>query len=157
MLLDEPTAGLDPAGVRDIGGLVRTLSAGGAAVLLSSHQIGEVEGVCTSYTVLRRGKAVWDGTASELRAQAPAPAYRLPTSDDHRAVEIATGHHGLVATLADDGQLTVEATERELDQFVLALGAAGIAVRRLEQLTSPLESMFFSLTEGDNPDPQPVA
>jgi ABC-2 type transport system ATP-binding protein len=157
LLLDEPTAGLDPAGVRDIGTLVRTLSADGVAVLLSSHQIGEVEEVCTSYTVLSRGKVVWDGTASELRAQAPAPAYRLQTSDDHRAVEVATDHDGVLATLADDGQLRVEVAEQKLDQFVLALGAAGIAVRRLEQLTSPLESMFFSLTEGDTPDPEPVA
>jgi ABC-2 type transport system ATP-binding protein len=55
LLLDEPTAGLDPGGMRDMGALVRSLSDAGAAVLLSSHQIGEVEEVCDTFSVIRRG------------------------------------------------------------------------------------------------------
>ena len=46
-------------------------------MLLSSHQIGELEKVCDSYTVLRDGRVVWDGTAAELEAQAPQSAYAL--------------------------------------------------------------------------------
>src|ERR1700742_4825361 len=82
LLLDEPTSGLDPAGTRAVAALVRELAAEGVAVLLSSHQIGELERVCDSYTVMRHGRVVWDGSAAELVAQAPASAYALATSDD---------------------------------------------------------------------------
>ena len=58
-------------------------------MLLCSHQIGEVEDVCDSFTVLREGEMVWDGTAAQLREQAPGSAYRLITSDDQRALRIA--------------------------------------------------------------------
>jgi ABC-2 type transport system ATP-binding protein len=146
LLLDEPTAGLDPAGVREVGALVRELAADGTTILLSSHQISEVEGVCDSFTVLRRGQVVWDGTASELRAQAPASAYRLVTNDDARALEIAESAPGVEAALAARGGLALTIEEHSLDRFVLALGSAGVAIRRLELLVSPLESMFLSLT-----------
>src|SRR5579862_1763616 len=75
LLLDEPTSGLDPAGARAVATLVRELSADGVAILLSSHQIGELEKVCDSYDVLRHGRVVWGGTARELEAQAPDSAY----------------------------------------------------------------------------------
>ncbi len=148
LLLDEPTAGLDPAGVRDIGALIGTLSAGGVAVLLSSHQIDEVEEACDSFTFLNRGRVVWDGTATELRTQAPAGAYRIVTSNDERAAQLARELRGRPApTSGTHSGLTIELSEDELDELVLALGSAGIAVRRLEQVSSPLASMFFALTE----------
>ena len=89
LLLDEPTSGLDPAGTRAVATLVRELAADGVAVLLSSHQIGELEKVCDSYTMLRHGRVVWDGTAAELDAQAPRLGLRAFTSDDARALELA--------------------------------------------------------------------
>jgi ABC-2 type transport system ATP-binding protein len=147
LLLDEPTAGLDPAGMRDIGALIRSLSENGTAVLLSSHQIGELEEVCHSFSVLRHGQVVWAGTAAELRDQAPAAAYWIVTSDDPQALQIAARHEGVSAVAAPEGGLMVEMKHDQLDSWVLAVGAAGVAIRRLEQLVSPLESMFFSLTE----------
>jgi ABC-2 type transport system ATP-binding protein len=146
LLLDEPTAGLDPAGVREVGALVRELSAEGVAILLSSHQIGEVEDVCDCFTMLRRGRVVWDGTAAALRAQAPASAYGMRTSDDLRALEIARRFAGVRVDRSSADGLAVAVQQGSLDRYVLALGQAGVAVRRLELLVSPLESMFFALT-----------
>jgi ABC-2 type transport system ATP-binding protein len=146
LLLDEPTAGLDPAGVREMGSLVSEMSADGVSILLSSHQISEVEDVCDSFTVLRRGRVVWDGTGAELRAQAPASAYRMATSDDPRAQAIAAGQQGVHVVASLKGGLAVTAEEGFLDPFVVAIGQAGVAIRRLELLVSPLESMFFALT-----------
>ena len=145
LLLDEPTAGLDPAGVRFVGELVGTLAGEGVTVLLSSHQIAEVEGVCDGFTVLDRGRVVWDGTAAAMRKQAPPGAHRLWSSDDARALEIAGGRSGVRADLAGDGGLLVEAGPAELDGLVLELGGAGVAVRRLEPVAGPLEAMFFAL------------
>jgi ABC-2 type transport system ATP-binding protein len=146
LLLDEPTAGLDPPAVRQVGALVRELAAGGATVLLSSHQIEEVEDVCDGFTVLAEGRVVWDGTAAQLRAQAPASAHALATSDDETALEIAAGERGIDARIAPGGGFVIAAEQESLDRYMVALGRARVAVRRLELLTSPLESMFFALT-----------
>ncbi|HTX10727.1 MAG TPA: ABC transporter ATP-binding protein [Solirubrobacteraceae bacterium] len=145
LLLDEPTSGLDPAGARDMAGLVRRLAAEGTAVLLSSHLIGDLENVCDAYTVLRLGKVVWDGSAQQLREQAPGSAYRLATSDDARALELAEQHPTVHVTSSPTGELRLVAQGR-VDAYVLDLGRADIAVRRLELVVSPLESMFFALT-----------
>jgi ABC-2 type transport system ATP-binding protein len=146
LLLDEPTSGLDPAGTRAVAALVRELAAEGVAVLLSSHQIGELERVCDSYTVMRHGRVVWDGSAAELVAQAPASAYALATSDDERALQLAAAHPGVRAGHSPRGGLALTVEADALDDFVLALGDARVAVRRLDLLASPLETMFFALT-----------
>ena len=146
LLLDEPTSGLDPAGAREVGALLRELSSQGTAVLLSSHLIGEIESTCDGFTVVARGQVVWSGSAAQLRAQAPASAYSLVTSDDERALQIAEIHPGVQASRSRTGELEIEIQEQELDSFVLALGVQRVAVRRLELRISPLESMFFALT-----------
>ena len=147
LLLDEPTSGLDPAGVRFVGELIRSLVAEGVSVLLSSHQIGEIETGCDSFVILSEGRVVWAGTAAELRDQAPPSAYRIVTSDDTRAVVIA-GEQADIRTEGHSGEgLVVRADQAALDRLVLSLGRAEVAVRGLELLVSPLASMFFSLTE----------
>jgi ABC-2 type transport system ATP-binding protein len=146
LLLDEPTSGLDPAGVRDVGVLVRQQAADGVAVVLSSHQIGELEQMCDSFTFLERGAVVWDGSAAELRAQSPASAYHLVTSDDAGALALAERAGGVRASTSAQGGLAVTAEEALLDRYVIALGQAGVAIRHLELVSSPLESMFFALT-----------
>ena len=163
LLLDEPTSGLDPAGARTVARLVRELAAEGVAVLLSSHQIGELEKVCDSYTMLRHGRVVWDGTSTELDAQAPGSAYALATSDDLRALELASHIPRLRIQPAAPGGLAVTARPEEMDDLVAALGEARILIRRLELVVSALESMFFrltaerDLTELDALDPQQLA
>jgi ABC-2 type transport system ATP-binding protein len=152
LLLDEPTSGLDPAGVRFVGELIRSLAAEGVAVLLSSHQIGEIETGCDSFVILSEGSVVWAGTAAELRDQAPASAYRLLTSDDARAMAIA-GEQAGIGTERSGAGLVVRADQAALDRLVLSLGRAGVAVRGLELLVSPLASLFFTLTGEQSPDP----
>jgi len=146
LLLDEPTSGLDPAGTRAVATLVRELAAGGVAVLLSSHQIGELEKVCDAYTVLRHGRVVWDGTAAELEAQAPRSAYALFTSDDAQAVDLASRVPAVRIQPAARGGLVVAARPESMDELVAALGDARVLIRRLELVVTPLESMFFALT-----------
>jgi ABC-2 type transport system ATP-binding protein len=147
LLFDEPTSALDPAGVRWVIELVRTMADSGVAVLLSSHQIEDVESVCDSFSVLSRGRVVWDGPAERMLAEAPPSAYRMSTSDDARALALAEGRVGVRAGRSPGGGLTLEADEGALDPYVLALGQADVAIRRLELSMSPLQSMFFALTD----------
>jgi ABC-2 type transport system ATP-binding protein len=151
LLLDEPTSGLDPGGTRAVAALVRELAGEGVAVLLSSHQIGELERVCDAYTVLREGRVVWDGSAAELVAQAPASAYAIATSDDEQALRIAADQVGVRAGRSTQGELALAVHEGCLDAFVFALADARVAIRRLDLLVSPLETMFFALTSDGAP------
>jgi ABC-2 type transport system ATP-binding protein len=153
LLLDEPTSGLDPAGTRAVAALVRELADEGVAVLVSSHQIGELERVCDAYTVMREGSVVWDGSAGELIAQAPASAYAVQTSDDELALRIASDQAGVRAERSRGGELALAVYEQGcLDELVFALGDARVAIRRLEALVSPLETMFFALTSDGGDD-----
>jgi ABC-2 type transport system ATP-binding protein len=157
LLLDEPTSGLDPAGARDTSALIENLSSQGVAVLVSSHLIGELEHMCDSYTVLRHGRVVWAGTAAELRAQSPTSTYVVVTGDDARALEIASAQPGVHAGLARNGNLAIVAAEESLDAFVVALVEARVAIRRLDRLIGPLESMFFALTSDEvTPETEPI-
>src|SRR5262249_20587940 len=68
LLLDEPTTGLDPAGMRDMRELVRDLAERGITVLLSSHLMQEVEELCNRVAIIRSGRVAYEGLLDDLRA-----------------------------------------------------------------------------------------
>src|SRR5690349_15934023 len=94
LLLDEPATGLDPAGMRDMRELIRRLASEGMTVLLSSHQLAEVEELCNRVAIVRTGKVVFEGHLSELRRTA-ASAYRVRTTDDERAERVCRAQPGV--------------------------------------------------------------
>jgi ABC-2 type transport system ATP-binding protein len=67
LLFDEPLTGLDPRGIRTLYEAIRRRAAAGAAVLLSSHLLGQIEGLCTGFAVMRQGRLLFAGTHDELR------------------------------------------------------------------------------------------
>jgi ABC-2 type transport system ATP-binding protein len=146
LLLDEPTNSLDPAGARLVRALARRRAEEGAAVLLSSHDLAEVEELCTVITVMNHGRVVFTGAVEDLRRLASAAVHVLTTSDDIAALELADRCHGLKVTPTADNGLQMAGDTAACDAFVVALGRAGIAVRALERRTRSLESLFFELT-----------
>jgi ABC-2 type transport system ATP-binding protein len=152
LVMDEPTNGLDPAGMRDMRALIRDLTAEGRTVLLSSHNMAEVEELCTDVTVMRCGQVVFDGTIDAMRAQAPAPSYRLRTSDNDQAIALACTHPGVEAGHGADDQILVHAQPGAIDAYAIALGKADIAIRGFEVRRTSLETLFFRLTEDEYPD-----
>src|SRR5437867_996510 len=146
LLLDEPTVGLDPSGVREVQMLLRNLAEDGVTILISSHNMTELDGLCDSVTVMKEGRSVWHGSMERLRAESPAPAHRMWTSDDGRAMRVADADPRVSIVADPEGGLTVSAARDALDAYVVALGRSGVAVRRLELLMTALESMFFALT-----------
>jgi ABC-2 type transport system ATP-binding protein len=69
LLFDEPLTGLDPRGIRTLYDAIRRRAAAGTAVILSSHLLGQIEGLCTRFAVMRLGRLVFSGTLEEMRAQ----------------------------------------------------------------------------------------
>ena len=144
LILDEPASGLDPAGTRDMRALIVRLATEGTTVLLSSHDMDEVEDLCDDVTIMRTGRVVFDGSMEQLREKAPDPAFRLSTSDDDTAITLA----GPGVEVRPDGDgLLVQAQRDRLDAYVIALGRSGVAVRRLDLESSALTTLFFRLTE----------
>jgi ABC-2 type transport system ATP-binding protein len=148
LMLDEPTTGLDPTGAREMRAILGRLAAEGVAILLSSHDMGAVAGICSTVTILLSGRVVWDGTMERLQEEAPAAEYRLETSDDVAALAKSSSHRDVRAHTDGESGLLVAAERDPLDRFVLALAADGIAVRRLTEVASSVEAMFLALTEG---------
>ncbi len=145
LVLDEPANGLDPAGIRDMRALVQRLAADGLTVLLSSHDMGEVEQICDDVTIMRTGAVVYHGSIATLRERAPAQAHRLVTTDDDRAGVLAA-ELGLEVERLDPG-LAVRGPQERVDALVAAVVAAGVAIRGLSLTETPLEALFFLLTE----------
>jgi ABC-2 type transport system ATP-binding protein len=149
LVLDEPTIGLDPANALAVRSQLRRLAERGVAVLVSSHNMAEVAEICDRILIIHEGRSVWEGTQGDLHVAAPAPAYRVWTSDDERAAAIAGRLPVRVETggrRAGGAPLTIHADDEQRDEFVVELGRAGVVVRQLEPDTPPLESLFTALT-----------
>ena len=108
LVLDEPANGLDPAGIRDMRALVKRLADSGLTVLLSSHDMDEVEEICDNVTILDRGSVAFHGTIAELRTMAPDPGHLLATTDDERALALAEHHPAVSVTHDPEAALVVD-------------------------------------------------
>ena len=146
LFLDEPTNSLDPGGARDVRALAQCLAREGTAVVLSSHDMAEVESLCDAVTIINHGRVVFSGLVAELKKRAPAAVHALRTSDDDVALTVASGRPGVKVSPAGEGGLDITADVGALDAYVIALGQAGVAVRELERRVRSLESLFLELT-----------
>jgi ABC-2 type transport system ATP-binding protein len=157
LVLDEPSNGLDPAGKRHVHGVLTRLAAEGTCVVLSSHRMDDLEALCSEATILATGRAVFSGPLSKLAAENRELDYRLLTSDPPAARELAAGAAGI--RVVDDARawrgaeaLVVRALVPALDGLVACLVRAGVAVRELAPVVSPLEAAFLALTEQQEAD-----
>src|SRR6185312_10424997 len=113
LLLDEPTTGLDPAGMRDMRLLVRRLADEGITILLSSHLLNEVEELCNRVAIIRKGGIVYQGTLRALLATAPS-GYRLRAREPERARAVALNQTGIADLRLDGGELRFTADEESV-------------------------------------------
>jgi len=155
LLLDEPATGLDPAGMRDMKTLVRRLSSEGITVMLSSHQMADVEELCNRVAIINKGRILYEGPVADLK-RSVGSWYRLRVADLEAARRVAEGFAlGDVGTA--DGELRFSADEAVVEQFMIALGREGVGVRALVPQQATLEQVFFDLTESDGAGPPEAA
>ena len=156
LVLDEPVNGLDPAGKKHVHGVLTQLAADGATVVLSSHRMDDLETLCSEVTIIATGRVVFSGPLAKLADASRELDYRLLTSDREAARLVAAGTDG-VRVIDDPGTrpgqetVTVRALLPALDELVPRLVHAGIAVRGLTPVISPLESAFLALTGQQEP------
>jgi ABC-2 type transport system ATP-binding protein len=151
LLLDEPTTGLDPAGMRDMRELVRRLAGEGITILLSSHLLHEVEELCNRVAIIRRGAIVYQGRLRDLLARATS-AYRLQPVDPERAVGLLLAQPGVGDVRLEGAALRFSADEEAVAALTVALGRAGISFTALVPETATLEELFLGMTDGESSD-----
>jgi ABC-2 type transport system ATP-binding protein len=145
LLLDEPTTGLDPAGMRDMRELVKRLAADGITILLSSHILAEVEELCNRVAIIRRGTIIYEGLLQELLASAGG-SYRLSTTDTERARALLLAR-GFEAVQVVGSELRFQADVAVIEAATVALGEAGIGISALVPHTATLEELFLGMTD----------
>jgi ABC-2 type transport system ATP-binding protein len=147
LVLDEPTNGLDPAGIRDMRALILRLASTGITILLSSHNMLEVEEICGHVAIMRNGRVAFDGEMSDLRALADDVEYHLVTNDDACAVEACREAEGVGNVRRAHDGVRFDSHPEAVERLTTRLGRDGIGIRRLELPTTALETLFFRLTE----------
>jgi ABC-type multidrug transport system ATPase subunit len=145
LILDEPTNGMDPAGMADMRGFIRNLGQGQRTVLLSSHLMTEVEQVSDRVGVISRGELVREGTVDELRGRESLWVRAEPLEQAERVLGAVRGVEE-VARL--DGGLRIAADLAAAPTINRLLVEAGIAVGELRPERDSLEKIFLELTEG---------
>jgi ABC-2 type transport system ATP-binding protein len=158
LLLDEPTTGLDPAGMRDMRVLIRRLSGSGMTVLLSSHLMAEVEELCNRVAIIQRGRIVHEGALAELRGA--TRVWHLRTSDDEIAARVCAATPALEAVRRAEDGAGIEfraPDEAAVGALSAALVEAGALIVELAPRTASLEDLFFALTEAPSTNGRPAA
>ncbi len=140
VILDEPTNGMDPAGIQDIRGLVRTIAdRDGATVLLSSHLLDEVQRICDRVAILDRGRLVTSGPIGDLIGS--GETLRISATPVEQVLAIAGGN-----ARRDGDSVLVPLARADAPALVAALVGAGVAVEELRWVRGDLESLFFEST-----------
>ena len=143
IVLDEPTNGLDPAGMADMRRLIVDLAHGGQTVLLSSHLLDEVQEICDRVGVINDGTLVQESTVSDLRGGTSLSVRGLPVD---RALAVAmriAGDDGV--RLAGD-RLLLDLPPERTPELARSLIAAGVELHEVTTVERTLEEVFFEMT-----------
>ena len=146
LILDEPTNGLDPAGMADMRDLIRSLGQGRRTVILSSHLMGEVEQVSDRVGVIRDGSLVAEGTVEELRGRAGLTVRAEPRAEAARLIGALPDVDEVTSV---DGRLDVTVDSSRAAAINRLLVEAGIAVSELYAQKASLEHVFLELTTSE--------
>jgi ABC-2 type transport system ATP-binding protein len=144
LILDEPTNGLDPGGIRDLRRMIRDLGRSGVTVLLSSHLLAEVQQVCDSVSIIGEGRLLSSGRVDELVGREAGQAVRVGVADPGAAVPHLEAAGWRVERLGDDLQVVGAPDPADITRV---LAEQRIWVRELAPDHADLESVFLRLTD----------
>ncbi|WP_460799146.1 ABC transporter ATP-binding protein [Nocardioides pacificus] len=153
LILDEPTNGLDPAGIHQIRETIRTLGSSGVTVLLSSHILAEVQQVCTSATIIGRGRMLASGKVDDLLGTTSLARLRVRVFDPETATRLLRAADFTVEPDEDHSDAPGTAlridTDRPPQEVTRVLGDGGVWLSELTPVRADLESVFLELTAQD--------
>lgn len=143
LILDEPGNGLDAAGIREVRELIRRLGTSGVTVLLSSHQLGEVQQVCDRVAIMSHGQVIASGSVTEVLAARSSGDVRVRLADPLAGREVLR-RAGFTVTALDDSWRVGGVTDPA--EVTRTLSQAGLYLTELSPIAADLESVFLDLT-----------
>ncbi len=146
LILDEPTTGLDPRGMKEIRELVKRLSSEGMTIFLSSHLLHEVEQVCTSLAIINRGQLIKSGTLADLFYKTDLFTTEFHVTPMDKAKQVLSNQSQVEEIIISDDTLKVKAPASQLGELNKLLVENGVEVSAIIPRAS-LEEYFLSLTE----------
>lgn len=146
LILDEPTNGMDPGGMRDIRNLIIVLADQGVTIFISSHLLYEVEQVCDRVAVLKQGRVVAEGKVKELHGRATSVQVRIPTTN--KAANCLRELPGITAIRTNGASLLVSGVSSQ--EIIAHLTSNGLIPSEVISRGSDLESVFLELTESES-------
>ncbi len=147
LVLDEPTNGMDPAGMAEVRGLIRGLGSEHRTVILSSHLLNEVEQVCDSVAILSRGRLITQGDVAELLQERGQPQVRLRTTNDRKAYEILNALAWVDNVSADAGYLVADVAPDRSWEITAALSRNEVYIAEMTPAQMSLEQYFLDVTD----------
>jgi ABC-2 type transport system ATP-binding protein len=145
LLLDEPTIGLDPAGMKEVRDLVAELGRQGKTIFFCSHLLYEVEQICSRVAIIRRGKALAEGKITELLH--PSKYVEIVVNEITQASEILRSVDWVANLQTGEKSITLQLRDREASEVVRLLGEHGIYPSAVIPKSSSLEDFFLEVTE----------
>jgi ABC-2 type transport system ATP-binding protein len=157
LFLDEPTNGLDPAGTVEIRKLIQRLGSAGHTIFLSSHQLHEVEQVCTDVAIINQGQMVTQGRVADLTREGRA---LLVVAEPLALLQVVAERFGIQPQVLDAHTARLPLPSEQIPKLVAALVNVGADVHQVTPQHSTLEQRFLELTTAGNGAPttsgQPV-
>jgi ABC-2 type transport system ATP-binding protein len=152
LILDEPANGLDPQGVREMRSLIGQLAGSGRTVLVSSHDLSELEQVCDWLVLIDTGRSLYQGpTRDLLDDQTGGLAVQPQRSEDHRALRDVLVAHGHRVDMQDH-QLVIDVDGRDAGEVAASVNQAafdaGMVLVELRPLRTTLEDRYLSIVNG---------
>ena len=150
LILDEPGNGLDAAGIREVRELIKHLGTTGVTVLLSSHQLGEVQQVCDRVAIMSHGQVIASGSVAQLLATNTSGDVRVRLADPIAGRDVLL-RNGFAVTAMDDSWRVGGVTDPAA--VTKALSEAGLYLTELSPIAADLESVFLDLTAAESVAP----
>ncbi|NTV45964.1 MAG: ABC transporter ATP-binding protein [Chlorobiales bacterium] len=145
IILDEPTNGLDPEGIREVREVIKELAAGGKTIFLSSHLLSEVEQVCSHVGVIKQGKLVRQGSMRELVSKNLFAVLRAANLDELR--QSVQEYNYTISVQLKDTHVLVELSNGDLAALNKFLAMKGVYVSHIADRRQSLEEAFLELTQ----------
>lgn len=149
LILDEPTNGLDPRGIRQIRDLIRDIAATGTTILLASHLLDEVEKVCSHVVVLQKGVILYTGTVHGMISA--AEFFEVRAEDNQALLNVLEQHPAVESVAKDEDKLIVHTNQPleagELNRYLFSYG---VCLNYLVKRTRSLEEQFLQLTDNQS-------
>lgn len=153
LILDEPANGLDPAGIAEMRVLIRSIADEGKAILVSSHQLAEIEQVCDEVTIISQGELVQSGSLDQVRDTAGSERVVVTIADRDGAMAALGVANIASSPLPNANEFVVEVAGADAALVTRTLAEAGHYLEGLRRERASLESAFLNLTGQPQPPP----